>query len=284
VDWVRFRVPVRDSRDRLELAARVGLIAARGTQTGAARGGFEIGNVGEAIGSPLALLGPCLCIFVIAAIVYAIRNKTDPARDRLLFLIWIGLGFILVAMSVSLRAKMELNWPAPGFLTLLIVAAHFISTRTDWKPWRGWMWGAIGTIIVVALILHDFVSVPAITHRGIDPLARVRGWQALARDVSLELRQLSPGAFVVCDSYQQTALMSFYVDNRPNAYCAGPYYTSEPSRLSQYDMWPDHRLDDPALIGRDAVLWERAGRFPREFPKRLRACRRCFRLISSWTA
>jgi hypothetical protein len=51
----------------------------------------------------------------------------------------------------------------------------------------------------------------------------------------------------------QTAEMAFYVKGHPKTYCAGSYY-SDAKRFTEYDIWPDRRLDDPKLIGRSAVF------------------------------
>lgn len=248
-----------------------------GTQTGAAKGGFDLGNVAEALASPLLLAGP-LIAFVIAGVVYAIREKQDPHRRQLLLLTWIGLTFVGFCLLSSLRAKMQLNWPAPGLLTLLIVGAYFLGTRlrswTTWKPWRGWFIASVVTMVVVVPVLHGLVPIPgligwinrqfgtSIDASRLDPLSKARGWEELGREVSLALRELGPDAFVVCDSYMQTALMAFYVEGQPKTYCAGPYYTVRPSRHSQYDLWPDRRLDDPKLLGRDAIFVGKGGPLP----------------------
>jgi hypothetical protein len=56
--------------------------------------------------------------------------------------------------------------------------------------------------------------------------------------------------------------MAFYVHGQPKTYCAGPYFGK---RLSQYDMWPDRRLDRSSpLVGHDAVYIGKGGDFPDE--------------------
>ncbi len=60
----------------------------------------------------------------------------------------------------------------------------------------------------------------------------------------------------MCEDYQYTGQMGFYVDGQPKAYCAGSFFLTRPKRASQYDMWPDRSLDladNPALAGRDAI-------------------------------
>src|SRR3954466_7009876 len=59
----------------------------------------------------------------------------------------------------------------------------------------------------------------------------------------------------------QTAETAFYVRGPPKTYYAGSYY-SDAKRYTQYDMWPDRRLDQPALRGRDAVYVGKGGAVP----------------------
>jgi hypothetical protein len=93
-------------------------------------------------------------------------------------------------------------------------------------------------------------------------MERVRGWRLLGQRVSAELPALGDGAFVLCDDYQQTAETAFYVRGQPKTYCAGSYFGK---RLSQYDMWPDRRLNDnAALMSRNAIYVGKGGRLPDE--------------------
>src|SRR5439155_27202230 len=58
----------------------------------------------------------------------------------------------------------------------------------------------------------------------------------------------------------------FYVDGQPKTYYAGSYY-ADAKRFTQYDMWPDRRLDDPKLIGRDAIYVGKGGAIPPDIVK-----------------
>ncbi|HMB96256.1 MAG TPA: hypothetical protein VKK61_09480, partial [Tepidisphaeraceae bacterium] len=199
----------------------------------------------------------------------------------------IGLAFLFFNLLASIRAKVQLNWPAPAYFTLSILTAYFLSTRLknlqSWKPWRGWFYAAILIGLIVVPISHDNSILFPIIKRFVDSrnkatakkgkppkysvadfdlLDRLRGWRMLGNDVSEKLQSLGPGAFVLCDDYQQTAEMAFYVVGQPKTYCAGPYFGK---RLSQYDMWPDRKLDSSSpLLGRDAIYVGKGGALPEE--------------------
>jgi hypothetical protein len=95
---------------------------------------------------------------------------------------------------------------------------------------------------------------------------RLRGWKLLGEHVSAQLDRLGPGAFVLCDDYMQTAETAFYVKGQPKTYYAGSYYV-DAKRFTQYDMWPDRRLDAPELVGRDAVYVGKGGAVPPDIVK-----------------
>ena len=66
-----------------------------------------------------------LAVLMVAACVYA---WSQPQR-HLRFLLAIGLPFFLLTLLTSFRTKVQPNWPAPAYFTLLILTAYFIATR-----------------------------------------------------------------------------------------------------------------------------------------------------------
>jgi hypothetical protein len=58
---------------------------------------------------------------------------------------------------------------------------------------------------------------------------------------------------VMAGDYQGAALAAFYTPGQPVTYRFGASM-AEPGRLSQYEVWPDRRLDQPGLMGRDAII------------------------------
>jgi hypothetical protein len=136
-----------------------------------------------------------------------------------------------------------------------------------------WFWGTVVLGLLTIPIANDSsVLFPIVTglnrvfHTKLDPanvdvLMRLRGWRLLGDDVSRQLDTLGPGAFVLCDDYQQTAETAFYVRRQPKTYYAGSYYR-DAKRYTQYDFWPDRRLDSPELVGRNAVFVGKGGKIP----------------------
>ena len=102
-------------------------------------------------------------------------------------------------------------------------------------------------------------------------LSKVVGAQQMALRCTQELAQLGGGAFILCDDYMQVAQISFYASGHTPAYYAGPYYVSNPKRLTQYDLWPDRSLlavrkDGSAnpLLGKNAIYTGKGIAAPKE--------------------
>ena len=102
-------------------------------QTGASNGGLSHGNFLELIGSQIAALDPFVAAIILFAIVYALRLRDDPNTRQMRLLVWIGVPFFLLTVLSSLFAKAQANWPAPAYLSLLILAAYFLATHMRWR-------------------------------------------------------------------------------------------------------------------------------------------------------
>lgn len=241
-------------------------------QTGATGGKVGGGNFFELVASQIGLLNPVLALFITLAIAATVRGTSSVDVRQRRFLCSIGLPFLAATFAVSLFTKVQPNWPAPAYFSLVILGAYFIATRMAepqvWNRWRGWFWGMIVIGGIAQFLVRDIkLILPAAQRAGINPArmdfqSRGRGWAELGQRVGQELNSLGAGAFVLCDDYMQAGEMAFYVPGQPKTYCAGSYYSENPKRLTQWDIWPDRQLDSPGLLGRDAVFVGKGARPP----------------------
>jgi hypothetical protein len=250
-------------------------------QTGVTGGSIARGNFIELVGSQVGVVNPALAAIIVGSIFWARRNaeRTDASqRDKSIFLIAIGGTFFLLTAGVSLFAKVQTNWPGPAYVTLIVLAAGFIADRAGHSPsWRRWKGIVIAAVLIglgaqvigrePGLLIGPLkrAGLPDERLAWIDGLSRLRGWADLGRRVGAEAAALGDDTFILCDSYMQTALMAFYVPGQPKTFYAGSYF-ARPSRLTQYDLWPDRRLDQPELIGRNAVYVGKGGPMPEPLP------------------
>jgi hypothetical protein len=251
-------------------------------QTGATGGALSHGNVLGMIGSQFGVIGPPLAIVIVAAVVDVFRHRRSDRAG--VFIATFGVGFWAFNFIASVFARVQTNWPAPAYFTLLILAARFLAIRMQspiaWRPWRPWLYATVALGLLFLPIANDSsIAVPILKHFTKEPhdadlMARLRGWHLLGEQVHDSLGQLAPGAFIMCDDYQQTAEMAFYVPGQPRTYCAGPYSVGK--RLSQYDMWPDRRLDRSSpLVGHDAIYVGKGGELPSEIISAFDRVERC---------
>jgi hypothetical protein len=241
-------------------------------QTGANGGRFSFGNVAEFIASQIGVVGPILAVIVVLATLHAFRSR----EPRLLFLATIGSFFFALTFITSFFAKVQVNWPAPAYFTLMILATHFLGTRLQtresWRPWRGWFWGTVILGVIIMPIAHDSsLLFPLVRHTRINPASldlstRLRGWQMLGDHLTAQIEKLGHDPIILCDDYMQTAETAFYVKGQPRTYYAGSYFANS-KRFTQYDMWPNRRLDDPKLIGRTALYVGKGGGIPDDMRK-----------------
>jgi Dolichyl-phosphate-mannose-protein mannosyltransferase len=261
------------------------------------------GNLPEFIVSQIAIVNPAIALLMTAAIIYALSRwgRSDPHRREMLYLICIGLPFFAACLLDSLISKVQGNWPAPAYFTLLILTTYFIATRMRradlWRPWRGWFYGAIIFGLAIQPLLNNATAfyplvrwadekIPRradgsplvhLSPSNMDLSYKLRGIaDPFAKTVGEYLSQLPAGSFILCEDYQDASQLAFYVAGQPKTYFVGSYWTRPElrRRLTQFDMWPDRQLDRQELIGKDAIYigtvgyepfresWERIEKLP----------------------
>ena len=224
-------------------------------------------NVFELVASQIGLLNPVVAGLMIAAIVRAVRVIRSPGahlnarqerrRAALAYLLATSLPFFGFVLLVTLRKNAEPNWPVATYFSLIPLTAWGIAET--WPKCRGWFIGAaaVGLIAMTAVhfsgVLYPVISAPP---RQWDPASRLRDGKPIGEQVSQLLTTMPPDTFVLADKYQYASLMAFYVSGHPKTYCIGPYIQEikDRDRLSQFNIWPDRDLSQPALRGRDAIF------------------------------
>jgi hypothetical protein len=239
-------------------------------QTGAEGGAFSWANPIEFLAGQIFVVGPPLVAMMLAASRWGLRSRRNEHRRETRFLAIIGLSFFAIVFATSFFAKVQVNWPAPAYFTLMILTAYYLSTRLrtreKWKPWRGWFYGTVIFGLLIMPIAHDmtliYPLVPkinsglqvihralhrnkkigfcawldtkggawAIDVRNVDPTVKLRGWKELGQSVSNQLTTLGPEAFILCEDYQQVAETAFYADGQPRTYYAGSYFAKRHER------------------------------------------------------
>jgi 4-amino-4-deoxy-L-arabinose transferase-like glycosyltransferase/membrane-associated phospholipid phosphatase len=178
------------------------------------------------------------------------------------FLFCMGAPLFVGYFLYTIRARVQPNWIAPGILPLFALAAIFWEAR--WTEVRRVLaptlkWG-FGVVLVLIVFLHDTnltqkafsFALPA----KMDPLARVRGWSAVAK-IANEERIKANTDFIIGGHYGVTSLMTFYTPatrkTPVNNHLIYALATDRP--VNQYYFWRKYL----GRVGDDALFVQREG-------------------------
>jgi 4-amino-4-deoxy-L-arabinose transferase-like glycosyltransferase len=213
---------------------------------------LSLETFGEFLGSQALALSPLLFIWMLIAMVMSLWQGLRQRDDRWLFLFWGCMPTFSLMLALSLRQKVQANWAAPAYVTSVMAATAYAWYR--WEAVHSRMWQRLrlagaGMVVTLALGMTVALHDPALFVRlglqpSADPLARLKGWRALAGAVE-RLREQRPNApFVLSDRYQISSELAFYLRGQPHT-----YNVNLGRRLNQYDLWDGL----PTLVGHDAV-------------------------------
>jgi 4-amino-4-deoxy-L-arabinose transferase-like glycosyltransferase len=221
----------------------------------------------EFLGSQALALSPLLFCWMLIAMVMSLWEGLRQRDDRWLFLFWGWAPTFSLMLALSLRQKVQANWAAPAYITALMATAAYVAHR-----WRGVPQGVLthlrpvgaGLMIILALGMTVALHDPTLFVRlglqpSADPLARLKGWRALARAVEVLAAQMPRAPFLLSDRYQISSELAFYVTGQPHT-----YNVNLGRRLNQYDLWDGL----PTLAGHDAIYIQPESA---ELPQALRA-------------
>jgi len=201
---------------------------------------------------------------LIAAAVWSLRRAgplfARPAPTA--FLLYTAAPVLAFYLLLSLRAQAEANWPLAGYLTLLPLAALWLTE--PFEPIRLVRFAKHLAIIAGVITLACLLRLDLL-RAGLAPLSptlaravpvqRVIGGQQMAADVDARRARLREATglepLIIIDHYGQASRIRFYLQDRAVVFAAQHRLGG---RKVQHDYWPETSLDQPALLGRPAVL------------------------------
>jgi len=201
--------------------------------------------------SEFALLNP---LFFIAAWIAGVGVWLRKVRDqRELYFFCMGAPLFLFLLFYSLKARILPNWIAPSIVPLLAITVMY--WRDKWRPEARLVrnWAATGVVfgLFVATILHNTDLIERLSGKylppRIDPLRRVRAWEATAEAVGKARNQLlqeGKPVFVIGHHYGLTSQLSFYMPESQEALKAGSrlaYFKTSEKPENQFFFWPGYQ-------------------------------------------
>lgn len=217
----------------------------------------------ELIATQAGALLPAL-IALIAATTWTLRRSAaEHARPHAsALLLWAAAPVLAFYLLLSLQAQAEANWPLAGYLTLIPLAALWLTSPTES---RGLVRAAQRLALIAGLISLACLLRLDLLRAALQPLApalaravpvqRVIGGAQMAASVHARAQSLHDQTgiepLIIVDHYGQASRIRFYLPGRPIVFAAQHRLGG---RKVQHDYWPDTNLDQPDLRGRPAVL------------------------------
>jgi 4-amino-4-deoxy-L-arabinose transferase-like glycosyltransferase len=219
--------------------------------------GTPLRRLGDLIGSQALLVGPVAFIGALAASVKGLGlGDATPGGRRCRFLACIGLPVLLLFCLMSLKAKVQANWPACAWVTMTILWAGWLTTWAGraCRSAQGAL-GLAGFAGATGLLLTALAFSPSLRARiGLhlaadkDTTNTAYGWRQLAGRVQ-ELRRdagRTGPVFLAGNGYQYCALLAFYLPDHPE--------TFDLFLHDRLDMYAAHVGRLKAHLGEDAIF------------------------------
>lgn len=227
--------------------------------------GQHLAESGEFLVSQLLIMTPVTLAAMWLAIAAALRRYvtvSPPVR----FLMLTGPLALIPVYLLSLKQALNPNWPAPLYLSALILAAAWLLEKA---PRRRWIRAALVTGLVMLLLTYIIpVSIKPLGLEGskIDPAHRLRGWRELAaavHEVRKEHNTLADEEFFIFSTgaRRPVSLMALYLPDRPLI----QRWKRSKSVKSQYDLWAGP-VDQ---LGKNGLVLTEETQGPEHFPEEL---------------
>ncbi len=209
---------------------------------------FTLRYIGDFFGSQLMLVTPVAFILILAAWLRPALRHRLPA-NRAAFLIWMSVPGFIVFLLLAFHVRIYGNWPAPVYLTALILIAALFSARPDTRSGLPGLWkatlitAAAVTLPVIVQVIYPLLPLPLSLDRTTRECV---GWDALGQQVgrAAQAMERPDQTFLFGLRYQYASELAFYVPGQPRTVSINHW-----ARPNVYDFW----FDDTMLIGKDGL-------------------------------
>ncbi len=206
-------------------------------------GGFHLKTFLQFVGSQFGIISPVsfLLIFTVGTWSVLMFKKTE---NRTRFLACMSPLALLGVVLLSLKQKVNANWPAPFYLAgmcLTAAWAHgFVKTPDLISRLKRLFWPGVvlGAFMAITLYTTPYLwNQTEIGKKWPDPTYRLRGWKELGLEVNKVLQDLPRPSqtFIMARKRQTVSELAFYLPGQPTVY---RWAGLEGAVHSQYELWP----------------------------------------------
>lgn len=205
------------------------------------------------LGDQALLVSPLLFLTLLGAFVAGWKERQREGGDAVLFVWAPTVTALALTALVSLRSKVEGNWPAAGYVSGSILIALALSRA--WTSGRArsrtWVVAACALSLLLALLGYfpqPFYAAGLNPWKGkpsADRLNETVGWREMAARIHAESQAMGTDPFVFGINYRMPSEAAFYLPGQPRTYSLFLH-----DRSNEYMFWEDPRQ----LVGRDAIL------------------------------
>ncbi len=182
--------------------------------------GLSLATLAEFIGGQLVALSPPLAVVLLALL------WRRPPHPGAALLKTVTLALLAFFLWKALGGKVQVNWAAPAYIGLLVLAAGQIDTLGPGLR-RTLRAGLALALLLVALLL--FPSAFGLAGDK-DPFKKNKYWRAPLAELA---QRLPPADFLLTDTYHLAAELAYYWPGRPPVHITG----SAGRRFNQHDLW-----------------------------------------------
>jgi 4-amino-4-deoxy-L-arabinose transferase-like glycosyltransferase len=221
-----------------------------------------------------AQMGVGLGIFFVVLIRSLFSHRPGAEADpKRLYLWWLCTPTFALFLLVSFRVGIQVNWPAAGYVSGMVLSAIWLAERIATPENRGWkiavLAGAVVAFLGTVVALQPSTMKPVVGRlvgpatekspapmRRWDPTCRLRGWKWLAGEVDRMRDELTKRdgmePVLAVDRWNKAGELGYYCRGNPTVVCLG---RAVGDRYSQYDLWRPNPIDDAqAYAGRTFLI------------------------------
>jgi undecaprenyl-diphosphatase len=218
---------------------------------------FNLGRAGQGwkftlfdfLGGQAVLLGPIGLVLLVWGLGLAWR-QSQRGHEQQALLLWTSIPVLLLFLGLSVKTRVQGNWPAPGYLAALPAAVLALKPKLlGSAAWRRWGLAALLSGLLLVLIAHMHVPLLRSLELSprLDPTKKIHGWPQMGVEIGKVLRdwpgKQTPVIFGL--NYQLASLPQFYIPGQPPAACL----FLPKSKPNAYLFWPGSE----ALKGREGL-------------------------------